>query len=488
MLNDPEEDPIVFGREREESEMIEMVGDIEGLHPRISVIGVGGAGGNAVANMMRGDVRGVDFVAVNTDAQALRTFPAGRIVQLGRALTQGLGAGSRAELGKAAAEESLAEIDRMLEGAHMCFIAAGLGGGTGTGAAPVIAKAAREKGILTVGIVTKPFAFEGRRRARTAELGLEELRQHVDTLIVIPNQNLFRVANPSTTFKDAFALADEVLQQGVRGITDLMTMPGLINLDFADIRTIMANRGKAMMGTGEASGEDRAIRAAEAAISNPLLDEGLKGARGLIIAIWGGDDLRLMEVDEVACHIRDMVDPDAEIIWGSAFDAGLEGRIRVSVVATGIDGAGDEAEIEGASDVTPVHAAFQALLATPTPIRAPAPAAQIPALADLVERASALSAQALQDEEAEDELLLLTVERALVLTPPEGASEIETLDPFAAAAAGGGGALRGPSLFERMAMAARGAVRQGKGDDDAPPLPRLDRGRAWPEQHIARAA
>jgi len=458
--------------------MIEMVGDIEGLHPRISVIGVGGAGGNAVANMMRGDVRGVDFVAVNTDAQALRTFPAGRIVQLGRALTQGLGAGSRAELGKAAAEESLAEIDRMLEGAHMCFIAAGLGGGTGTGAAPVIAKAARDKGILTVGIVTKPFAFEGRRRARTAELGLEELRKHVDTLIVIPNQNLFRVANPSTTFKDAFALADEVLQQGVRGITDLMTMPGLINLDFADIRTIMANRGTAMMGTGEASGEDRAIRAAEAAISNPLLDEALKGARGLIIAISGGDDLRLMEVDEVASHIRDMVDPDADIIWGSAFDAALNGRIRVSVVATGIDSVKEEAPPEAA----PVHAAFQALIATQAPIRAPAPAAEIPALADLVDRASALSARAFQDEEAEDELLL-TVERALVLTPPEGAGEIETLDPFAASAS-----LRGASLFERMAMAARGAVRQGNEDDGHPALARLHRGREWPEQSIARAA
>ncbi len=300
--------------------------ELDELRPRISVIGVGGAGGNAVANMVRSDVQGVSFVAANTDAQALASSPAGRIIQLGRTTTQGLGAGSDAEIGKAAAEESLAEIEKMLDGAHMCFIAAGLGGGTGTGAAPVIARAARQKGILTVGVVTKPFAFEGKRRAEAAEAGLAELQREVDTLIVIPNQNLFRIASPATTFKAAFDLADEVLQQGVKGITDLMVMPGLINLDFADIRTVMANMGKAMMGTGEATGDDRAVRAAEQAIANPLLDEALKGARGLIISITGGDDMLLMEVDEVASHIKDMVDPDADIIWGSAFDPALAGR------------------------------------------------------------------------------------------------------------------------------------------------------------------
>src|SRR5687768_8142172 len=257
--------------------MIELVSErgLDELRPRILIVGVGGAGGNAIANMMRSEVRGVEFIAANTDAQALRDSPADRIVQLGRRTTEGLGAGSRAELGRAAAEESLAEIERMLDGAHMCFIAAGLGGGTGTGAAPVIAKAARDRGILTVGVVTKPFAFEGARRARAAEAGLDELRKHVDTLIVVPNQNLFRVADAGTTFKAAFELADDVLQQGVRGITDLMVMPGLINLDFADVRAVMTGMGQAMMGSGEASGDDRAMRAAEQAISNPLLDHAL---------------------------------------------------------------------------------------------------------------------------------------------------------------------------------------------------------------------
>src|SRR3954465_7961047 len=301
--------------------------EVDELRPRISVIGVGGAGGNAIANMMRADVQGVDFVVANTDAQALNNSEADRRIQLGLKITQGLGAGSRPEIGRAAAEESLDEIMAALEGAHMCFIAAGLGGGTGTGAAPVIAKAARDKGILTVGVVTKPFAFEGSRRARAADQGLEELQRNVDTLIVIPNQNLFRVASPATTFKAAFDLADEVLQQGVRGITDLMVMPGMINLDFADIRTIMAGMGKGMMGPGEATGDDRAIRAAEQAISNPLLDEALKGAKGLIISIQGGEDMRLMEVDEVAMHVKELVDEEADIIWGSAFNGELEGRI-----------------------------------------------------------------------------------------------------------------------------------------------------------------
>jgi cell division protein FtsZ len=312
--------------------------EVDELRPRISVIGVGGAGGNAVANMINSDVQGVDFVVANTDAQALNASQADRRIQLGLKITQGLGAGSRPEIGKAAAEETLAEIEKALDGAHMCFIAAGMGGGTGTGAAPVIAKAARDKGILTVGVVTKPFSFEGNRRGRSAEAGIDELQQHVDTLIVIPNQNLFRIANPNTTFKEAFAMADEVLQQGVRGITDLMVMPGLINLDFADVRSVMGEMGKAMMGTGEASGDNRAIEAAEKAIANPLLDGvSMKGAKGVIISITGGEDMRLMEVDEAASHIKELVDADANIIWGSAFNNDLEGKIRVSVVATGID-------------------------------------------------------------------------------------------------------------------------------------------------------
>jgi cell division protein FtsZ len=319
--------------------------EVEELRPRISVIGVGGAGGNAIANMIQSDVQGVDFIVANTDAQALNHSLADRKIQLGLKITQGLGAGSRPEIGKAAAEEALAEIEAALDGAHMCFIAAGMGGGTGTGAAPIIAKAARDRGILTVGVVTKPFSFEGNRRGRAAEAGITELQQHVDTLIVIPNQNLFRIANPNTTFKEAFQMADEVLQQGVRGITDLMVMPGLINLDFADVRSVMSEMGKAMMGTGEAVGDNRAIEAAEQAIANPLLDGvSMKGAKGVIISITGGDDMRLMEVDEAANHIRELVDPDANIIWGSAFNNDLDGKIRVSVVATGI----------GAEEVMPI--------------------------------------------------------------------------------------------------------------------------------------
>ncbi len=312
--------------------------EVDELRPRISVIGVGGAGGNAIANMIASNVQGVDFIVANTDAQALNTSAAERRIQLGLKITQGLGAGSRPEIGKAAAEETILDVEKALEGAHMCFIAAGMGGGTGTGAAPVIAKAARDKGILTVGVVTKPFAFEGSRRTKSAEAGIAELQKHVDTLIVIPNQNLFLIANPSTTFKEAFQMADEVLQQGVRGITDLMIMPGLINLDFADVRSVMGEMGKAMMGTGEASGDNRAIEAAEKAIANPLLDGvSLRGAKGVIVSIVGGEDMRLMEVDEAASHIKELVDPDANIIWGSAFNNELEGKIRVSVVATGIE-------------------------------------------------------------------------------------------------------------------------------------------------------
>ena len=306
--------------------------------PRITVIGVGGASGNAIANMIAAEIEGVEFIVANTDAQPLATSPAEKRIQLGPDITGGLGAGARPEVGKAAAEETVADVERALQGVNMCFIAAGMGGGTGTGAAPVIAEAARRMGVLTVGVVTKPFLFEGTRRMRAAEAGIEELQRHVDTLIVIPNQNLFLVAKAETTFKEAFQLADEVLQQGVRSITDLMVMPGLINLDFADVRSVMSEMGKAMMGTGEGEGENRALAAAEQAIANPLLDGvSMAGARGVIISIIGGEDMRLLEVDEAANHIRELVDEDANIIWGSAFNPDLKGKIRVSVVATGIE-------------------------------------------------------------------------------------------------------------------------------------------------------
>jgi cell division protein FtsZ len=306
--------------------------------PRITVVGVGGGGTNAVDNMILANLQGVEFVVANTDAQQLMHSRADRRIQLGPHLTQGLGAGAKPEVGRAAAEEAADELARHLDGVHMVFITAGMGGGTGTGAAPVIARMARERGILTVGVVTKPFTFEGTRRARSAELGIAELQQYVDTLIVIPNQNLFLKANEKTTWREAFKMADTVLYMGVRGVTDLMVTPGMVNLDFADIRTVMAEMGKAMMGTGEADGDDRAIRAAEAAINNPLLEEtNMAGARGLLINITGGDDLTLFEVDQAANRIRQEVAEEANIIFGSAIDPSLEGRIRVSVVATGID-------------------------------------------------------------------------------------------------------------------------------------------------------
>ncbi len=312
--------------------------DIRELKPRITVFGVGGAGGNAVNNMIESGLLGCEFVVANTDAQALTSSKAERVIQMGLGVTQGLGAGSHPEVGSAAADEVIDEIRDQLSGAHMCFITAGMGGGTGTGAAPVIARAARDMGILTVGVVTKPFQFEGMRRMRTAESGIQELQAAVDTLIVIPNQNLFRVANEKTTFADAFAMADQVLYSGVACITDLMVKEGLINLDFADVRAIMRGMGKAMMGTGEASGEKRANRAAEAAIANPLLDDvSMKGARGLLISITGGSDLTLYELDEAATRIREEVDQDANIILGATFDESLDGIIRVSVVATGIE-------------------------------------------------------------------------------------------------------------------------------------------------------
>ena len=308
------------------------------LKPRIVVFGVGGAGGNAVNNMVAAGLEGVDFVVANTDAQALSNSSADRRIQIGSKITEGLGAGSNPEIGKAAAEETMAEIVDMLQGSHMAFVTAGMGGGTGTGAAPVIARAAREQGILTVGVVTTPFDFEGGRRMRSAKAGIEELAKEVDTLIIIPNQNLFRIANAQTTFAEAFAMADEVLHSGVAGITDLMIKPGLINLDFADVRTVMNEMGKAMMGTGEAEGDKRAVEAAEAAIANPLLDDvSMQGARGVLINITGGNDMTLYELDEAASRIKQEVDPEANIIIGSTFDEALNGMMRVSVVATGID-------------------------------------------------------------------------------------------------------------------------------------------------------
>jgi len=310
------------------------------IKPRITVIGVGGAGGNAVNNMILSSLEGVEFIVANTDAQALTQSQCSRRIQLGNTITQGLGAGSRPDVGRAAAEESIEQVIEHLAGSNMVFITAGMGGGTGTGAAPVLARAAREHGILTVGVVTKPFHFEGVHRMRLADGGIQELAQYVDTLIIIPNQNLFRIANEKTTFADAFSMADQVLYSGVRGVTDLMVMPGLINLDFADIRTVMSEMGKAMMGTGEGEGERRAVAAAEAAISNPLLDDvSMKGARGVLINITGGPDMTLFEVDEAATRIREEVDPEANIIFGSTFDHTLTGKIRISVVATGIEAA-----------------------------------------------------------------------------------------------------------------------------------------------------
>ncbi|WP_067335114.1 cell division protein FtsZ [Stappia indica] len=352
--------------------------DLQELKPRITVFGVGGAGGNAVNNMIQAGLQGCDFVVANTDAQALASNHAERVVQMGVAVTEGLGAGSQPDVGAAAAEEVIDEINDHLSGSHMVFITAGMGGGTGTGAAPVIARAAREMGILTVGVVTKPFQFEGVRRMRIAEAGITELQKAVDTLIVIPNQNLFRIANAQTTFADAFAMADQVLYSGVACITDLMVKEGLINLDFADVRSIMRGMGKAMMGTGEASGEKRAMQAAEAAIANPLLDEtSMKGARGLLISITGGNDLTLFELDEAATRIREEVDADANIILGATFDESLDGIIRVSVVATGID---KELREEASPAETRMAELTERLktISEPAPVARPRPAAAAP--------------------------------------------------------------------------------------------------------------
>ena len=368
------------------------------LHPRILVIGVGGAGGNAVNNMIEADLQGVDFVVANTDAQALAQSKAQRKIQLGGQITQGLGAGSKPDVGRAAAEESLEQLVEHLSGAHMVFVTAGMGGGTGTGAAPVIAQLARERDILTVGVVTKPFQFEGGRRMTIAEEGINELQQYVDTQIVIPNQNLFRIANEKTTFADAFSMADEVLHSGVRGVTDLMVMPGLINLDFADVRTVMAEMGKAVMGTGEAEGDARATEAAQAAISNPLLDDlSITGAQGVLINITGGMDMTLFEVDEAADHIRKEVDPEANIIVGSTFNDELTGRIRVSVVATGLDAETIGLRAPGPR-VTTLHTPSRAPAAAApdlshTAIRTPNVAQPAPLAAEMAETDVRVSAQ-----------------------------------------------------------------------------------------------
>jgi cell division protein FtsZ len=355
------------------------------LKPRIVVFGIGGAGGNAVNNMIEAGLEGVEFVVGNTDAQQLQFAKTERRIQLGVQVTQGLGAGAHPEVGMSAAEESIPEIGEHLDGAHMVFITAGMGGGTGTGAAPIIAKCARERGILTVGVVTKPFHFEGRHRMRLADAGISELQRYVDTLIVIPNQNLFRVANERTTFAEAFGMADQVLHSGVRSITDLMVLPGLINLDFADVRTVMTEMGKAMMGTGEATGEDRALMAAQNAIQNPLLDEvSLKGAKAVLVNVTGGLDMTLLEVDEAANAISEQVDPEANIIFGAAFDPTLEGMIRVSVVATGMDGA-SIAAIEPKIERRSLQA--EPLRATVTPRAAE------PATAEALEPVAAMAAE-----------------------------------------------------------------------------------------------
>ena len=400
------------------------------LRPKITVVGVGGAGGNAVNNMIRSNLEGVEFVVANTDAQALAGNTAERKLQLGVGITQGLGAGSRPDIGRAAAEEAIDEISTYLDGSHMVFITAGMGGGTGTGAGPVIARAAREMGMLTVGVVTKPFHFEGAHRMRLAEEGLKELQQYVDTLIIIPNQNLFRVANEKTTFADAFRMADEVLDSGVRGVTDLMVMPGLINLDFADIRTVMAEMGKAMMGTGEGDGERRSIQSAEAAISNPLLDDvSMKGARGVLINITGGMDMTLYEVDEAVNRIRDEVDPEANIIFGSTFDEKLEGKIRVSVVATGIEADAQSAPRPNVTSLNLVAERRATPAATdgaggPGGERAPAPAAA--SFPQSIRRAAGAAAPAMAATRAAPAAAVATaVAEAEPEPEPEIAAEVQ---------------------------------------------------------------
>ncbi len=458
------------------------------IKPRITVVGVGGAGGNAVNNMITSHLEGVEFVVANTDAQALAQSLSERRIQLGTSITQGLGAGSRTEVGRAAAEEAIDEIVDHLQGSNMVFITAGMGGGTGTGGGPVVAQAAREQGILTVAVVTKPFNFEGVHRMRRAEEGLQELQQYVDTLIIIPNQNLFRVANEKTTFADAFKMADDVLYSGVRGVTDLMVMPGLINLDFADVRTVMAEMGTAMMGTGEAEGERRAVDSAESAISNPLLDDiSMKGARGVLINITGGYDMTLFEVDEAANRIREEVDPEANIIFGSTFDESLAGRMRVSVVATGIQGnimTGDnDATAVSRPTPQPIITRMRANLvasdaAAEEPVDAQAEAEQREA-ETIVEPAPALAASEPADEKP-------TAERntsddfipPAPVEPGRRRSLAVNAEPFAAAAMANGVMSRPqpeprrvPSLFERVTGTGRARQPRSEPEPELQPKP-----------------
>jgi cell division protein FtsZ len=453
------------------------------LKPRITVIGVGGAGGNAINNMIESQLEGVDFVAANTDAQALEQSKTDRRVQLGVTITQGLGAGSRPDIGRAAAEEAIDDIFERIKGANMAFIAAGMGGGTGTGAAPVIARAAREQGILTVGVVTKPFQFEGVHRMRLAESGLEDLEQYVDTLIIIPNQNLFRVANEKTTFADAFHMADEVLYSGVRGVTDLMMMPGLINLDFADIRSVMSEMGKAMMGAGEAQDERRALDAAEAAISNPLLDDiSMKGAKRVLINITGGKDMTLFEVDEAANRIRDEVDADAYIIFGSTFDENMEGKIRVSVVATGmesearamptlLDSDGGATAIAGFLGDRPATVVKMRSGISPA-LDAPAEEAVAPKIVEEtpenpVEEATLPAAKPEVEDSQPPAEPKIDADDAFIPSPPaQVEAEAKVAEPFAAVAMSNGFGNRGldtstkASLFERVTATGRAAKKR----------------------------
>ena len=387
------------------------------LKPRIVVFGVGGAGGNAVNNMIEAGLEGVEFVVANTDAQQLAFAKTDQRIQLGAQITQGLGAGAHPEIGMSAAEESTPEIAEHLEGCHMVFITAGMGGGTGTGAAPIIAKSARERGILTVGVVTKPFHFEGRHRMRLADAGIAELQRYVDTLIVIPNQNLFRIANERTTFSEAFAMADQVLHSGVRSITDLMVLPGLINLDFADVRTVMTEMGKAMMGTGEASGESRALMAAQNAIQNPLLDEiTLKGAKAVLVNVTGGPDMTLLEVDEACNAISSEVDPDANTIFGAAYDDSLTGKIRVSVVATGMDGAA-----MSAIETRPT----QFVRSVPIEITTPAPLAASASAPQRYDAPVSAYEELQAEDDAQPELIAAAPEPVLKIVDPAVAEEEE---------------------------------------------------------------
>jgi cell division protein FtsZ len=489
--------------------------DISELKPRITVFGVGGAGGNAVNNMITAGLQGVDFVVANTDAQALTMSKAQRIVQMGTQVTQGLGAGSQPDVGAAAAQEVIDELRDHLSGANMVFVTAGMGGGTGTGAAPVIAKTAREMGILTVGVVTKPFHFEGQRRMRTAESGIAELHKVVDTLLIIPNQNLFRVANEKTTFADAFAMADQVLYSGVACITDLMVKEGLINLDFADVRAVMREMGKAMMGTGEATGEKRAMTAAEAAIANPLIDDSsMKGARGLLISITGGKDLTLFEVDEAATRIREEVDPDANIIVGATFDETLDGIIRVSVVATGIEqaaiarnnaapavpaaapAAGGSPESRLADLTARLRADNQRIAeraqkheAAPAPMAAPAPAPAAAApqrQANSLERAAlaaiaAAVAPAPLQPASYGDVTVRPIAQKPTLFPDHDVAKIETSEPATPETFIPPTAERPPTRaprmpkFEDLPMPAQAEIRQARGDaeDDHPQKTRL---------------